>query len=373
VTPDAATWRGRSVLVTGHTGFKGSWLALWLQQLGARVHGYALPPEGHGIHEAARVAAHLASDTHADLRDAAALGRAMRSAQPEVVFHLAAQPLVRRAYAEPVDTVTTNVVGTMHVLEAVRATPSVRAVMVVTTDKVYADDGRGRALRETDALGGHDPYASSKACAELLTASWRDAFLRAAGVGVATARAGNVIGGGDHALDRLLPDFLRALDARQPLTIRAPDAVRPWQHVLEPLAGYLRLARRLLDGDAEAARAWNFGPDADDARPVRWIVERLRAAAPEVDVRVAAATDALHETLTLRLDASAARERLGCMPRWRLDTALDRTLDWHRAWRRGDDMRAGSIAQIDAWSAARPAPAVGAAPRVSVVERIEYP
>jgi CDP-glucose 4,6-dehydratase len=358
---DPALWAGRRVLLTGHTGFKGAWLAQWLHALGAEVHGYALAPEHprDGVYAACGVAGLLASETLADLRDAARVTDTVARVQPQVVLHLAAQALVRRSYAQPLETWSSNVTGTAHVLEAVRsAGREVRAVVVVTTDKCYRDDGLGRALSEDDPLGGHDPYAASKAATELVAGSWRDAYLRAAGVGVATARAGNVIGGGDQAADRLVPDCLRALEAGTPIVIRSPQAVRPWQHVLEPLAGYLRLAERLLAGDASAARAWNFGPPEADAQPVRWIVERLVAqavpggagraievrwgeesrvqlshgAATGVDRGGAAHTGSLHETATLRLDARAARAQLGWQPRWTLATALDRTLEWHRAW-----------------------------------------
>ena len=280
VVVKAGFWRGRSVFITGHTGFKGGWLTLWLQQAGARVHGYALaPPTTPNLFTVADVAEGLASHTLADVRDAKVLHEALVAAAPEVVFHLAAQPLVRYSYAEPVETFEVNVLGTVNLLEAVRTCPSVRAVVNVTTDKCYENRGDGRAHRESDALGGHDPYAASKACSELVTASYRSAFLAAAGIAVASARAGNVIGGGDWATDRLVPDVLRASDAGRPVSIRHPNATRPWQHVLDPLSGYLLLAQQLLQSPRDArlqalAGAWNFGPDAEDARPVAWQLGR---------------------------------------------------------------------------------------------------
>lgn len=340
-------WRGRRVFLTGHTGFKGSWLALWLTQMGAEVHGYALaPPTNPSLFEVANVASRLASSTLADIRDGAALAQAMAAARPSVVLHLAAQPLVRYSYAAPAETFAVNVMGVVHLLEAVRATPGVVAVVNVTTDKCYENREWVWPYRENEALGGHDPYSSSKACAELVTAAYRRSFLAAAGVALASARAGNVIGGGDWAADRLLPDFLRALDAGKPLVIRSPQATRPWQHVLEPLAGYLSLTERLCAPDAVAfADAWNFGPDEADARPVQWIVERLCEQVPGATWQCDGAPQ-LHEANNLRLDSAKAKSLLGWQPRWSLAEALERTVSWHQAWRRGEDMAAVSLGQI---------------------------
>lgn len=338
-------WHGKRVFLTGHTGFKGGWLALWLSELGAEVHGYALaPPTTPSFFITTRLAKRLASHTLADLRDGDALKRAMVAAQPEVVFHLAAQPLVRYSYIEPVETFAVNVMGTIHLLEAVRALPGVRAVVNVTTDKCYENREWVWPYRENEALGGHDPYSASKAGAEIVTAAWRRSFLDAAGVRVASARAGNVIGGGDWAPDRLVPDFLRALDAGQELVIRSPHAIRPWQHVLEPLAGYLQLAELLATG-ADVAEAWNFGPADDDARPVSWIVDTLCARVPGARWRIEGAPQP-HEANTLKLDSAKARSRLNWHPRWRLDEALTRTLDWHLAWKAGADMSEFCLAQI---------------------------
>ena len=341
-----AFWRGRRVFLTGHTGFKGGWLSLWLAELGAEVHGYALaPPTEPNFFTVAGLGQRLAASTLADIRDAAALERALQAARPEVVFHLAAQPLVRHSYAEPVETYSVNVMGTVNLLEAVRRTPGVKAVVNITTDKCYENREWVWPYRENEALGGHDPYSSSKACSELVTAAWRRSFLDAAGVQLASARAGNVIGGGDWAADRLVPDFLRALDAGRPLTVRSPQATRPWQHVFEPLSGYLMLAEKLCAEGAAFAEAWNFGPDEADARPVQWIVETLCARQPGASWERDAAPQP-HEAHTLRLDSAKAHARLGWRPRWNLPRALEATLDWHRAWREGQDMHAVSLAQI---------------------------
>ncbi|MEE8515679.1 MAG: CDP-glucose 4,6-dehydratase, partial [Alphaproteobacteria bacterium] len=268
---DTGFWAGRRVFVTGHTGFMGGWLCLWLGRLGAEVYGYALtPPTEPSLFEAAGLASHMAS-TIADVRDYERLSAALQAARPEVVLHLAAQPLVRRAYAEPVETYATNVMGTVNLLEAVRQCPTVRAAVIVTTDKVYENHERTRGYRETDALGGREPYGNSKACAEFAADAYRRSYFHDSDTGIATVRAGNIIGGGDWAQDRLVPDAMRAFAVGEPLHIRHPNSVRPWQHVLEPLSGFLVLAERLAAAPADWAGGWNFGPDENDARTVAWV------------------------------------------------------------------------------------------------------
>jgi CDP-glucose 4,6-dehydratase len=347
VTPDF--WRGKRVFVTGHTGFKGGWLALWLARLGAEVHGYSLaPPTEPSFFAVCGLASRLASHRIDNVLDLPALSEAMRVARPEIVLHLAAQSLVRRSYEQPVDTFAVNVMGSVHLLEAVRRTPGVRAVVNVTTDKCYENREWVWAYRENEAMGGHDPYSSSKGCAELVTAAYRASFLAAAGVHVASARAGNVIGGGDWAADRLLPDFLRALDAAEMLTLRSPLAIRPWQHVLEPVCGYITLAEQLHQRGSDVAGAWNFGPDDSDARSVEWIVRELCRAVPGAAYRVDTKPQP-HEANYLKLDSSKAKAGLGWLPRWRLSDALARTLEWHQSWRHGEDMAERSLAQIAAY------------------------
>jgi len=346
---NTAFWRGRRVLITGHTGFKGAWLALWLQRLGAGVHGFAGPPPTEtSLFAAAQVAEGMAGSTEGDVRDADAVAAAVTEARPEVVVHMAAQALVRRGLADPVATYATNVLGTAHLLEAIRHTDSVRAVVSVTSDKCYLNREWEWGYREDDPLGGRDPYSSSKAGQELVTAAYRASVLE--GVGVATARAGNVIGGGDWAADRLLPDLVRAAVAGEPLKVRNPASVRPWQHVLNPLHGYLLLAERLLTGE-DAATAFNFGPAETDARPVSWIVDRLRERWPEPLTVETAADPGAPEAGLLKLDSSRARARLGWTPRWDLEKGLDATVAWYVAHHRGEDAREVTMAQIQEFEA----------------------
>lgn len=353
---DRAFWRGRRVLLTGHTGFKGAWLALWLERLGAVVTGFSGPaPSSPSLYGVARVQDGMASAIAGDLRDADAVAQAMRRARPEIVLHLAAQALVRRSVRDPLETYAVNVMGTAHVLDAVRtAGDGVRAIVSVTSDKCYRNREWEWAYREDDPLGGKDPYSSSKACQELVTAAYRDSVLAGRDVRVATARAGNVIGGGDWGADRLVPDLVRAAAAGQPLGVRSPDAVRPWQHVLNPLSGYLLLAQRLFEPDgADFATAWNFGPAQEDARRVRWLVEKLDERWPgQIDVRHSADQDATAaEAGTLRVDSSRARERLGWTPRWDLETGLDATVAWYAGHREGADPRRLTLAQIESFEA----------------------
>lgn len=346
---NASFWRDRRVLVTGHTGFKGSWLSLWLSRLGATTVGYSdAVPTRPSLYEVAAVEETLTSIA-GDVRDREHLCRAIEQHQPEIVFHLAAQPLVRRSYAEPALTYETNVLGTMNVLEAVRRTDAVRAVVVVTTDKVY-EHVVSRRHREGDRLGGSDPYSSSKACAELVTATYRASFFGGPGrPGVATARAGNVIGGGDWAADRLIPDLIAALVDGTPVEIRYPRAIRPWQHVLNPLDGYLMLAEQLCD-DAGAARAWNFGPESSDAQTVEWVAARAAECwGSEIRV-ISPAEQQPPETASLELDATQAREELGWRQVWDLEQGLGATVDWYRRYAAGENARTLTIEQIDAFA-----------------------
>lgn len=342
-------WRGKRVFLTGHTGFKGGWLALWLQAMGAEVHGYALnPPTETNLFTVAEVGKGMASSVIADIRDASKFSEAIKSAKPQIVFHLAAQPLVRYSYAQPAETYAVNVMGTVNLLEAVRATPGVKAVVNVTTDKCYENREWVWGYRENEPMGGFDPYSSSKGCAELVTAAYRRSFLAPAGIALASARAGNVIGGGDWAADRLIPDFLRALDAGETLRIRSPQSTRPWQHVLEPLSGYLMLAERLYADGAAFAEAWNFGPSDEDARSVQWIIGRLAEMRKDVNWQCDE-TPQPHEAHYLKLDSSKAHTQLNWQPRWQLATALDKTVEWHQAWRDGQNMHATTLAQIAAY------------------------
>lgn len=356
---DSSAWRGRSALVTGHTGFSGAWLSLWLAHLGAKVHGYALnPPTEPALFDVSRIGELLASDTRADLADQKALRATFADAAPQVVFHLAAQTLVRQGYRDPLATFATNTIGTAKVLEAARTTESVRAIVAVTTDKVYENREDGRAYREADALGGHDPYSASKAAAEIVAASYRASFLGGAEhPNLATARAGNVLGGGDWASDRLVPDCLRAFAQRIPVQLRFPRSTRPWQHVLDALRGYLLLAQALLSPQGSRfARAWNFGPGRQAEANVAEVANAVAAAWGD-GARVEHAPSAAnpHEAGLLRLDSTLARDELGWQPCWSLSQALEQTVLWHRAWMRGSDMGRYSLAQIDAHMESVPA------------------
>ncbi len=334
--PDPAFWRGKRVFVTGHTGFKGSWLCLWLQQLGAELHGYALAPDtAPSLFDSAQVGASMQSQ-FADVRDHATLTSALSQFQPEIVLHLAAQPLVRLSYLQPRETYETNVMGTVNVLDAVRHTPSVRAVVVVTSDKCYENRELGadhRGYVESDPMGGYDPYSNSKGCAELVTRAFERSYFSSADshCAVASGRAGNVIGGGDWCADRLVPDFARAMAAGQVLRVRNPHATRPWQHVLEPLSGYLRLAEALFSEGQRAAGAYNFGPSESAARPVSWIADQL-ASLSGGRIKwehVGAATDsAPHEAQYLMLDSTKAFETLA----WRAALSSEQAIEWTYAW-----------------------------------------
>ncbi|MGV8867885.1 MAG: CDP-glucose 4,6-dehydratase [Janthinobacterium svalbardensis] len=348
---NAAFWQGKRVFLTGHTGFKGGWLSLWLQQLGADVTGYALEaPTTPSLFEVASVARGMVS-VIGDVRDGEALNRAMAQARPEIVIHMAAQPLVRYSYVNPVETYATNVMGVVNLLEAVRATPGVRSVVNVTSDKCYENREWPWGYRENEAMGGYDPYSNSKGCAELVTAGYRSSFFNAEkyaehGIALGSGRAGNVIGGGDWAMDRLIPDMLRAIGAGQPVMIRNPHSIRPWQHVLEPLSGYLTLAEKLYTEGPVHAEGWNFGPHDTDAKPVEWIIERMTQ---EWGAGASWSLDGQnhpHEATYLKLDCSKARGQLGWHPRWDIGQTIAKIVEWHKACDQGADMRAMTLAQI---------------------------
>ncbi len=349
-------WRGKRVLLTGHTGFKGSWLSLWLQSMGAQVVGFALaPPTKPSLFEVAGIEQGMTSII-SDIRDLAHLRQVFAEHQPEIVIHMAAQPLVRYSYIEPVETYSTNVMGVVNLLEAVRSTPSVKAVVNVTTDKCYENREWAWGYRENEAMGGYDPYSSSKGCAELVTAAYRNSYFHPAkyhehGVAIASAKAGNVIGGGDWAEDRLIPDIMRAITEGRAVNIRNPQAIRPWQHVLEPLSGYLLLAQKLYEDGATYAEGWNFGPNDEDAKPVQWIVERLTQSWGEGASWLLDGGEHPHEAHYLKLDCSKAKGQLNWHPRWHLDEALVKIVDWHQAWRDEKDLREMTLRQISAYCA----------------------
>lgn len=348
-------WRSRRVFLTGHTGFKGSWLSLWLLSMGAEVQGYALAPStSPGLYQALGLS-DLMHSTIADVRDAESLERAMRAFRPEVVIHMAAQPLVRYSYVNPIETYATNVMGTVHLLNAVRQTPEVRAVVNVTSDKCYENREWLWPYREDEAMGGHDPYSSSKGCAELVTSAYRRSYFHPEayahhGVAIASGRAGNVIGGGDWATDRIVPDIVRAFTAGKAVTIRNPEAVRPWQHVLEPLSGYLTLAERLVNDGPVFDGGWNFGPSESDSQPVRYVVSEMTRLWGGDARWECPATEGVHEAQLLNLDSSKARVKLGWRPRWTLDEALEHTMSWYREYYANRDIRTYTLNQIEAYS-----------------------
>lgn len=345
-------WRNKKVFVTGHTGFKGSWLCLWLNYLGAEVTGYALkPPTDPSLFELCRVDK-LINSVIADIRDSESLRKAILAAKPEIVIHLAAQPLVRESYKNPVETYTTNVMGTIQLLEAVRNCKSVKAVVNVTSDKCYENKEWPWGYRENEPMGGYDPYSNSKSCSELITSSYRNSFFNVAdyekhGVGLATARAGNVIGGGDWAVDRLIPDCIKALLQGRKVVVRNPKAIRPWQHVLEPLGGYLTLAQKLFENGYLYGEGWNFGPNDNDAKPVEWVVNRLCSNWAGSAGYIIDQVDHLHEAHYLKLDCSKAKALLHWYPKWDLTKAIDKVVEWTLAYKQNEDLRGVCFQQID--------------------------
>lgn len=348
----ADCYRGKKIFITGHTGFKGSWLCLWLHQLGAEVTGYALePPTDPSLFVTCNIAS-IINSKNGDVRNAASLLKAMQESQPDIVIHMAAQPLVRDSYKIPVETYEINVMGTVNLLEAVRKTPSVRAVINVTTDKCYENKEWLWGYRENEPMGGYDPYSSSKACSELVTAAYRSSFFADENntkhrVALATVRAGNVIGGGDWATDRLIPDCINALSEGKNIVIRHPEAIRPWQHVLEPLYGYMLLAKKLFTDGSSFAEAWNFGPPQSDAKPVGWIAEKMcKVWGGDSSVSLDNNTHP-HEATYLKLDCSKAASLLDWHSHWSIDDAIEKIVDWARANQQNADMRKICLQQIN--------------------------
>lgn len=334
---DPKFWEGKRVFLTGHTGFKGSWMGAWLTRLGSQVTGFALAPATTPSHFALLPKEY--ESIEGDIRDFEALSSALRRAHPDIVLHLAAQSLVRASYVDPVGTYATNVMGTLHVLEAVRQAPPVRAVLIVTSDKCYENRETMKPYAESDPMGGHDPYSSSKGCAEILTSSMRRSFFSDSPCLVASARAGNVIGGGDWTADALIPDCIRAWTNGEPVRIRNPHAIRPWQHVLDALSGYLQLTEALFAGRSAFAKGWNFGPTLDSAWPVERVVGTIKAQLPAFDFFVERSTE--HEAKLLTLDSGQARQELGWRPRWGIEMALDKTLEWYTAYQNSGELLTG--------------------------------
>lgn len=340
-------WKNKTVLVTGHTGFKGSWLSLWLQRLEANVIGYSLPPPTKlNLFTLASVEKDMKSII-ADVRDGDKLQETIQQCNPDILFHMAAQPLVRYAYHYPIETYATNVMGTLHVLEAARQSDTIKAIVNITTDKCYENQEWHWGYRENDRLGGRDPYSNSKACAELVTSAYRDSYLSIKSVGLATARAGNVIGGGDWAEDRLIPDLIRAFLTGKSVSIRNPQALRPWQHVLEPLAGYLLLAEHLYHQPDLYAESWNFGPYDQDIRPVYWIADFVSKQLNHHQAWIHDQAEHPHEATYLKLDCAKATSRLSWQPQWNLEESLKKTICWYQAYQAGANMYDFTLSQID--------------------------
>ena len=351
-------WAGKHIFLTGHTGFKGSWLSLWLQSLGAEVTGYALePPTSPSLFEIANVGKGMHS-VIGDIRDLDSLKKTMKEANPDILIHMAAQPLVRYSYINPVETYATNIMGTVHVLEAARENKNIKAILNVTSDKCYDNKEVNRGYKEHEPMGGFDPYSNSKGCAELVTSAYRNSFFNIAkyeehGVALATARAGNVIGGGDWAEDRLIPDFMRAIQAKQKVSIRNPHAIRPWQHVLEPLYGYMMLCQKLYEEGSHFSESFNFGPDEKDAKNVEWIAGHLVKTWGEgAAYEIASNASSLHEAHFLKLDCTKAHQKLGWQPKWNINIALDKICEWNKALTNGENMYLHSLNDIKMYAIA---------------------
>ena len=346
---DRTFWQGKRVFLTGHTGFKGSWLSLWLASLGAEVKGYALnPPTSPSLFDEAKVGKVIDSQI-GDIRDQDALYESMLEFNPDILIHMAAQPLVRYSYDAPIETYEVNVIGTAKVLEVARNCTNLKSIVNVTTDKCYENDGRTQGYKESDPMGGHDPYSSSKGCAELVTLSYKRSFLQSQGVSIASVRAGNVIGGGDWANDRLIPDILRSFENGNPVVVRNPKATRPWQHVLEPLSGYLILAHKLYDNCDKYDEGWNFGPDDKDVKSVDWILDKMTSKWPDSSWNIDHGSNP-HEADFLRLDISKAKSKLGWKPVWELSRTLEKIVIWHNAWLNKEDMQVICLSEIEEYT-----------------------
>jgi len=346
---DRNFWSGKRVFITGHTGFKGSWISLWLHSLGAIVKGYSLePPTSPSLFKEANVESVVFSQI-GDIRDFEILKKYMTDFNPDILIHMAAQPLVRYSYDAPIETYETNVMGTVNILESARDCKNLKAIINITTDKCYENDGRSDGYKEDDPMGGYDPYSSSKGCAELVTSAYKSSFLQEQGIGLSSVRAGNVIGGGDWADDRLIPDILRSFEKSEPVIIRNPKATRPWQHVLEPLSGYLILAEKLYKNQKEYAEGWNFGPNEKDVKPVEWILDKMTNMWPDSSWKLDYASNP-HEANFLKLDITKAESKLGWKPVWELSYALEKIIAWHQIWLNKGDMQTVCLAEIEEYT-----------------------
>ena len=339
-------WKNRNVFITGHTGFKGGWISHWLTKMGANVFGYSLPPPTSiNFFDLTRLKEQISGSFIEDILDLNIIKQSMKEANPSVVIHMAAQPLVKQSYDFPIETYKTNIIGSLNVFEAARNIKDLKAIINITTDKCYENYEQATPYIETDRLGGYDPYSSSKACSELVSSSYRNSFLRNLDIHIATARGGNVIGGGDWAKDRLIPDFFKSLEMEQSFKIRSPDSVRPWQHVLEPIYGYLMLAEKLVLKGDEYAEAWNFGPNENNMKTVSEIIDYLLKKTKKIDL-IKESQPQIHETKMLKIDSSKAVLKLGWRQQWDIETALNKTIDWYKAWQNKEDLIDITISQI---------------------------